>query len=120
MLKLNYSESRTERNIMPGASGKKDGDIKSGLDILLDDPSLFLNRELSWLKFNKRVLKKPLPVPRLGDLLMDIFTLHLADNVHARTLGPDISCVHMMPAPAETPPDSRQWLVEHRGFLLGD
>ncbi len=40
------------------ASEKKSAPVVQRAAIDLDDPSLYVNRELSWLEFNRRVLEE--------------------------------------------------------------
>lgn len=54
----NRPENMNTKNDKPATPGERDYGIEPHGNILLDEPSLYLNQEISWLKFNERILEE--------------------------------------------------------------
>ncbi|HWT77556.1 MAG TPA: polyphosphate kinase 1, partial [Candidatus Methylomirabilis sp.] len=63
----------------------------------------------------------PIQDPRLVRYLHDhVLATQLADTVKARLLRTDGTYERVKPAPGESPLDSQQWLIEHRGETVAN
>ncbi|NOZ49017.1 MAG: polyphosphate kinase 1 [Chloroflexi bacterium] len=58
----------------------------------------------------------PIEDPALRQAIKQILQVHLCDTAKARRMLPDGSYERVHPAEGETPLDSQQWMIDHRGF----